>query len=84
MTCDLEMKENLLSKTFQTSKANENPIVSARMEGVKVELMNINKAFSFDFHIKKSGFTTAVYELERSLRYLSGINCGSLINSNKD
>nr|POE64017.1 hypothetical protein CFP56_40438 [Quercus suber] len=84
MTCDLEMVENLFSNTFQTSKANEHPIVSARMEGVKVELMNVNKAFSFDFHTKKSGFTTAVYELERSLRNLLGINCGSSINSNKE
>ena len=50
MICDLEMEDNLFSKTFQTSKDDEHPIVSARMEGVKVELMNVNKAFSFDFH----------------------------------
>ena len=50
MTCDLKMEENLFSETFQTSKADEHLIVSARMEEVKVELMNVNKAFSCDFH----------------------------------
>ena len=78
------MEENLFSKTFQTSKTDEHPIVSARREGVKVKLMNVNKAFIFYFHTKKPGFTTAVYEPKRSLRNISGINCGSSINSNKE
>ena len=84
MTCDLEMEENLFSKTFQTSNADEHPIVSAKMEGDKVELMKVSKAFSFEFQTKKSGFTIAVYAPEISLIYLSRINCGSSINSNKE
>ena len=63
------MEDNLFSRTFQTSNAKEHPTVSVRIEGVKVELKKVSKAFSFDFQIKKSGFTTTVYELERSLRY---------------
>ena len=58
------MDENLFSKTFQTSKADEHPTVSARMDGDKVELMKVSK----------SGFTIVVYAPERSLRYFSGIN----------
>ena len=81
ITCDLEMEENLFSRTFQTFNAEEHPTVSARIEGVSVELKKVSKAFSFDFQIKKSGFTTAVYDPERSLRNWSGINCGSSINS---
>ena len=61
------MEENLFSRTFQTFNAKEHPTMSARIEGVKVELNKVSKAFSFDFQIKKSGFTTAVYEPERSL-----------------
>ena len=78
------MDENLFSKTFQTSKADEHPTVSARMDGDKVELMKVSKAFSFDLQIKKSGFTIVVYAPERSLRYFSGINWGSSINSYKE
>ena len=63
------MEENLFSRTFQTSNADEHPTVSARIEGVRVELMKVSKAFSFDFQTKNSGFTTAVYALERSWRY---------------
>ena len=43
--CDLEMEENLFSKTFQTSNADEHPTLSARIERDKVELMKVNKAF---------------------------------------
>ena len=63
------MEENLFSKTFHTFKADEHPIVIARIVGVRIELVKVSKAFSFDFQIKKSGFTTVVYAPERSLRY---------------
>lgn len=45
---DLEMDENLFHKTFQTSIADEQPTVRAKMERDRVELMNASKAFSFD------------------------------------
>ena len=77
------MEENLFSK-IQTSNANEHPTVSARIEGDKVKLMKVSKTFSLNFQTKKSGFTTAVYALERSLRYLSGISCGSSIYLNSE
>ena len=62
------MEENLFSRTFQTSNAEEHPTMSARIEGVNVKLKKVSKAFSFDFQIKKSGFITTVYDLEISLR----------------
>lgn len=42
------MDENPFYKTFRTYIANEQPTVRAKMEGVRVELMNVSKAFSFD------------------------------------
>ena len=54
------MEENLFSRTFQTSNAEEHPTVSARIDGVSVELRNVSNAFSFDLQIRKSGFTTVV------------------------
>ena len=58
--CDLEIEENLFSKTFQTSIAEVQPTVKARIDGVKVELMKVNDAFSLDFQIKKAGFKIVV------------------------
>ena len=58
--CDLEIEENLFSRTFQTSKAEVQPTVRSRIDGVKVELMKVNDAFSLDFQIKKSGFKIMV------------------------
>ena len=49
---DLEMDENLFYKTFQTSIADEQPTIRAKMEGNRVELMNVSKAFSFDLQSK--------------------------------
>ena len=42
------MEKNLFSKTFQTSITEVQSIMSAKMEGDKVELINVSKAFSFD------------------------------------
>lgn len=36
MTCDLEIDENLFSRTFQTSMAVVQPTIKAKMEGEKV------------------------------------------------
>ena len=48
ITWDLEIEENMFSNTFQTSKAEVHPTVSAEIDGERVELMKVNKAFSFD------------------------------------
>ena len=42
------MEENQFSKTFQTSIAEVQSTVNAKMERDKVELTNVSKAFSFD------------------------------------
>ena len=68
--CDLEIEESLFSSTFQISIAVAHPIVSARTDGDKVELIRVSKAFSFDFQTRKSGFTIVVYDLDKSLRNL--------------
>ena len=49
ITCDLEIEENLFSKTLHTSIAKVQPIVRARTKGDSVELMKVGKVFSFDF-----------------------------------
>ena len=41
-----------ISKTFQTSITEVQLAMSAKMEGDKVELMNVSKAFSFDLQSK--------------------------------
>ena len=76
------MEENLFSKTFHTSIVEAQSTVSAKMEGDKVELMNVSKAFSFDLRSNQFGFKIKVYSPERSLRNLSRINCGSSSSSN--
>ena len=49
---DLEIEENLFSKIFQTFIVEVQPTMSAKMEGGRVELMNVSKAFSFDLQSK--------------------------------
>ena len=46
------MEENLFSKTFHTSIVEAQSTVSAKMEGDKVEIMNVSKAFSFGLQSK--------------------------------
>ena len=84
MMWDLDIEKNLFSSTFHTSIAEAHPIVSAGTDGDKVELIKVSKAFSFDFQIKKSGFTFVVYDPDKSLRNLSGISWGSSSNSYKE
>jgi len=48
--------------------------VSDSTNGDKVELIKVSKAFSFDFQIKKSGFTIIVYDPDKSLRIFLGIS----------
>lgn len=45
---DLERDDNLFSKTFHTSIAEVQPTVRTKIEGDKVELMKVSKAFSLD------------------------------------
>ena len=52
ITCDLEIAENLFSKTLHTSIVEVQPTVKARTKGESVELMKVGKAFSFDFQTK--------------------------------
>ena len=83
MVWDLDTEENLFSSTFHTSTAEAHPIVSASTDGDKVELIKVSEAFSFDFQIKKSGFTIVVYDPDRYLRNFLGISWCSSSNSYK-